>query len=81
MRHGALAVNCFMIISGFVIFMLLDQKKEHYGFFILRRFFRIFPVYPVLFLLALPCLFISHSLSRENARTRLLLQGWNKALA
>jgi peptidoglycan/LPS O-acetylase OafA/YrhL len=53
--HAGLAVNCFMIVSGFVIFMLIDKKKETYRVFILRRFLRIFPVYFVLLMLALPC--------------------------
>lgn len=57
--HGGLAVNCFMIVSGFVIFMLIDTKKEPYRVFLLRRFLRIFPVYILLFILALPCQWVS----------------------
>jgi peptidoglycan/LPS O-acetylase OafA/YrhL len=60
-HSGGLAVNCFMIISGFVIFMLLDKKKEHYGIFMLRRFFRIYPAYLVLLLLSVPCLLLSRA--------------------
>ena len=50
---GPLAVQCFMIISGFVIFLLIDTRKEPYRQYITRRFFRIFPVYILLFLLAI----------------------------
>jgi peptidoglycan/LPS O-acetylase OafA/YrhL len=48
----AFAVEVFIILSGFVIFLLLDKKHEGYGSFILRRFFRLFPVYWFLLLLA-----------------------------
>jgi peptidoglycan/LPS O-acetylase OafA/YrhL len=51
---GRYAVEVFMIISGFVIFFLLDQRRENYKQFIVRRFFRIFPVFLLLFLLAIP---------------------------
>jgi peptidoglycan/LPS O-acetylase OafA/YrhL len=60
-NQPVLAVDCFMAISGFVIFMLLDQKREHYGTFIFRRFFRIYPVYLILFLLSIPCIAISRA--------------------
>lgn len=43
-----------MIISGFVIFLLLDIKKENYLAYITRRFFRLFPVYIIIFILAIP---------------------------
>ena len=50
-QHGAanpgLAVDVFIMLSGFVIFDLLDNKQEGYGAFIARRFFRIFPLYIV----------------------------------
>jgi len=57
--NGALAVQCFMIISGFVIFMLIDLKKEPYLIYIFRRFLRIFPVYFVLLILAIPSLWLA----------------------
>lgn len=47
------AVNVFMIISGFVIFFLLDKKRETYGQFILRRFFRLYPLYILLLIVAI----------------------------
>ncbi len=43
--QGSLAVNAFMILSGFVIFFLLDRAHEGYRVFLLRRFLRLFPVY------------------------------------
>lgn len=46
------AVEVFIILSGFVIFFLLDKKQESYKNFIFRRFFRLFPVYWVLLFIA-----------------------------
>lgn len=40
-----LPVYVFMILSGFVIFHLLDRQRERYGAFLLRRFFRLAPLY------------------------------------
>ncbi|AHF77879.1 Acyltransferase protein [Sodalis praecaptivus] len=39
------AVDVFIILSGFVIFFMIDNKKQSYPVFITQRFFRIFPVY------------------------------------
>lgn len=39
------AVKLFMILSGFVIFYLLDQGRESYAAFIVRRFFRLWPIF------------------------------------
>lgn len=41
----AYAVDVFMILSGFVIFLLLDTQRESFNAFIVRRAFRLFPVY------------------------------------
>ncbi|GMM68925.1 acyltransferase [Alteromonas sp. MTD1] len=41
----AFAVDVFIILSGFVIFLLLDTQREKYVPFIVRRAFRLFPVY------------------------------------
>lgn len=40
-----LPVDVFIILSGFVIFNLLDHKDEGYFAFIIRRFFRLFPLF------------------------------------
>lgn len=45
MTAGRTPVNVFIIVSGFVITHLLLQMKEDYGPYIVRRAFRIFPVY------------------------------------
>ncbi len=45
--HSWCAVEVFMIISGFVIFYLLDSQKTSYLPFIVGRFFRLFPLYLV----------------------------------
>lgn len=46
-REGGFAVQVFIIISGFVIFHLLDQRQEGYRKFIIRRFFRLYPLFLV----------------------------------
>jgi peptidoglycan/LPS O-acetylase OafA/YrhL len=50
-----LAVDIFMAVSGWVIFSLLDRRAETYGQFITRRFFRLYPVYILLFFLGMEC--------------------------
>lgn len=52
---AGMPVNIFIIISGFVITHLFLGKKESYSPYILRRFFRIFPIY-------IFCLFVAISL-------------------
>ena len=54
MVSGSYAVDLFIIISGFVIMHLLDKQGEPYLQFIVRRFFRLFPVFIVLFVIAIP---------------------------
>ncbi|MGQ5836139.1 acyltransferase family protein [Serratia sp. IR-2025] len=39
------AVDVFIILSGFVIFFMINNKKQSYGVYLTQRFFRIFPVY------------------------------------
>ena len=51
---GGYAVQLFMILSGFVIALLLDKQEETYLQFVVRRFFRLFPVFIVLFAVAIP---------------------------
>ena len=48
------AVDLFIIISGFVIVLSLDKQRETYLQFIVRRFFRLFPVFIALFVVAIP---------------------------
>ncbi|WP_157813447.1 acyltransferase family protein [Pseudoalteromonas spongiae] len=45
LRNGSLAVNGFMIVSGFVIAHLIVTKKEAYIPYITRRFLRLFPLF------------------------------------
>jgi peptidoglycan/LPS O-acetylase OafA/YrhL len=44
-RTGSLAVDVFIILSGFVVFLVLDQQRTNYRSFIVRRVFRLYPVY------------------------------------
>ncbi len=44
---GIWAVEGFVILSGFVITGLLERKREHYGAFIVRRYFRLAPAFLV----------------------------------
>ena len=46
--RNALAVEVFVLLSGFVIAMLIDRKVEPYGKYIVRRAFRVFPLYLVI---------------------------------
>ena len=50
--HANWAVDIFIILSGFVIFHLL-RTGENYRTFITRRWFRLFPVFALCFLIAL----------------------------
>jgi peptidoglycan/LPS O-acetylase OafA/YrhL len=58
-RQGWFAVDIFIIISGFVIFYLLDHKHESYRRFITRRFFRLWPLFFLLFLIGIPTSLLS----------------------
>lgn len=49
--HGDAFVSFFMILSGFVVFLLLDEKRETYGVFITRRWLRLFPMLAVTLLI------------------------------
>lgn len=66
LETGIYAVYLFMIISGFVIFLLLDNKKENYLPYLTRRFFRLFPVFIVIFVIAIPTTYI---LVPQNAKS------------
>jgi len=48
----ALAVDVFILLSGFVIAMLVERKAEAYLPYILRRAFRLFPLYLPLLLIS-----------------------------
>lgn len=48
------AVDLFIIISGFVITLALDKQRGMYLPFVVRRFFRLFPVFIVMFFVAIP---------------------------
>ncbi|MBB4006709.1 acyltransferase family protein [Allorhizobium taibaishanense] len=45
--RNTLAVDVFIILSGFVIARLIDRKAEPLGIYIVRRGFRLFPLYLV----------------------------------
>jgi len=45
LSHGELAVDAFMILSGIVISHLITIKDESYIIYIIRRFFRLSPVF------------------------------------
>lgn len=51
--HGAKAVNEFIILSGFVIAHLIVCKQEPYRAYMIRRAFRIVPIYLVCLLIAI----------------------------
>jgi peptidoglycan/LPS O-acetylase OafA/YrhL len=43
--YNGYAVDVFVMLSGFAIFALLEGRHEGYTPYLIRRFFRIFPVY------------------------------------
>jgi len=43
--RNTLAVDVFVLLSGFVIALLVERKRESYRDYIIRRGFRLFPVY------------------------------------
>ena len=45
--HNTLAVDVFIYLSGFVIFRMIDRKREPYAPYIVRRIMRIVPLYLV----------------------------------
>ena len=45
LANPGLAVDVFIVLSGFVIFNLLDRQGGAYLSFIVQRFFRLFPLY------------------------------------
>ncbi len=47
MVSGGHAVDVFVILSGFVIFLLIDRAREPYTVFIWRRFWRPFPAFAI----------------------------------
>jgi peptidoglycan/LPS O-acetylase OafA/YrhL len=56
LADGVNAVDTFIIVSGFVIFYLLDTAKEGYGRFLFRRALRLYPVYLVCLAASVPML-------------------------
>lgn len=60
-QHGPLAVDMFIIISGFVIFFLLDHRREGYVVFIVRRFFRLWPLFIILYLVGVIHFTVGHA--------------------
>ena len=42
---GGTPVSIFIIMSGFVIFLLLDTQKTNYFEYIIRRLFRLYPIF------------------------------------
>jgi peptidoglycan/LPS O-acetylase OafA/YrhL len=54
LRQGDLAVNVFIVVSGFAIFMCLDTQTASYRQFVVRRFWRLFPLFLVMFAASIP---------------------------
>lgn len=42
---NSLAVDVFILLSGYVISLLIERKAEPYGTYLIRRVFRLFPLY------------------------------------
>ncbi len=56
--QNTLPVDVFIILSGFVIFRLIDLKREPYPQYLARRAFRIFPLYLLVLLASAALLWI-----------------------
>lgn len=52
-ERGDIAVNVFIIVSGFVITHLIQTSTQSYAPYLIRRFLRIFPIYVGCLILAL----------------------------
>jgi peptidoglycan/LPS O-acetylase OafA/YrhL len=63
LRSGWLAVHIFIIISGFVIFNLIDRSGDNYLQYIVKRFFRLWPIFITAFFLGI----VTNHWSDENA--------------
>ncbi len=62
-----LGVYAFMMLSGFVITAALDQRPSTWAGFMLRRFFRLFPVYALCMSLAIILFDVSLCISQAPA--------------
>ena len=60
--RGDYAVDLFIILSGFVIFKLIADSREPYGYYLIRRYFRIYPVMICCLLLSVA----AHPLNGQN---------------
>jgi peptidoglycan/LPS O-acetylase OafA/YrhL len=56
--NNTLAVDVFIVLSGFVIARLIDRKAEGYAPFITRRAFRLFPLYLVVLAVSVSLLWV-----------------------
>ncbi|MFN3856351.1 MAG: acyltransferase family protein [Caulobacter sp.] len=71
LNYGGWAVAVFMIISGFVIAHMLSVREEPYGRYMVRRAFRLYPIY--LFCLVIALLITQYYLAAyfDNAWAKL----------
>lgn len=53
------AVDTFIILSGFAISFLLNERKPSYRTFIIGRFFRLYPVYLICLALGLATIYVT----------------------
>ena len=84
LAKGELAVDVFIIMSGFFIFYLLDTAQEKYGQFIIRRFLRLFPAYLVCLILSILMINVSietlASLDWQHPQNAFRIQVFNDSL-
>jgi len=70
------AVDLFVIITGFSMWFLLDHTKERYLTYLGKRFFRLYPVYIVLFLIGIPVALLEFKGNELLGQPVANLQSW-----
>ncbi|MCD7097556.1 acyltransferase [Stenotrophomonas sp. MMGLT7] len=73
---GALGVDIFFMISGFIITLVTRDGREPPASFAAKRFFRIYPVFFVVWLLATLALYRDRSLSDQLCSLALCLEDY-----
>ncbi|MDF1690581.1 MAG: acyltransferase [Cycloclasticus sp.] len=84
LANGGFAVDVFIILSGFVIALLITERREQFSVYLCRRAFRLFPVYLVAFVLSILAFDISvqflNSLPWDHPKTAVRLSIFEESM-